>query len=391
MNAVAAPVALADVAARPTRIAGFRLALAHDALVQPGSGEHLLAAVHRLDPAAPVFAPMFRPERFPESIRALDVRTSSLQHRPSLAEHHRRYLARCAAAVARFDFTGFEVVLSVSRAFAKGVRVPRGVLHVCYCCTPMRLAWDRAGFLLEHGVRGALRARLLPGSKRLRAWDAETAAGVHHFVAPSSAVAARVAAAYRREATVLPPPVATARFFVGAPDDYFLVVSPLDGRANVDLAIDAVNRTRHRLLVAGTGPAEAALRRIAGPRVTFLGRVPDDELPALLSRARALIAPAAAETDVAVLEAMASGRPVVALGRGLAPDVVVEGETGLLFGAPTPDSLLLTLRRFEGMRFDPHAIRAHALAFDTAVFLERLAAILRERLEAFRDDPLWSR
>jgi glycosyltransferase involved in cell wall biosynthesis len=130
---------------------------------------------------------------------------------------------------------------------------------------------------------------------------------------------------------------------------------------------------------------------MAGPRVAFLGRVPDEELPALMRGARALIAPAAAEAEAAMLEAMASGRPVIALAGGLALDVVVEGETGLFFGAPTPDSLLLALQRFESMPFDPAAIRTHALAFDTSVFLSRLEALIRARLEAFRADPLWSR
>jgi glycosyltransferase involved in cell wall biosynthesis len=395
VNAVTAPAGLAELAGyappEPQAAAEVRLALVHDALLEPGSGEHLLAAMHRLDAGAPIFTPMFRPEALPQALREADVRASFLQGHRSLAEHHRRYVARCAGAVARFDLAGFDVVLSVSRAFAKGVRVPRGTLHVCYCCTPMRLAWDRAAFLLEHGIRGGLRSRLLPGSSRMRAWDAETAAGVHHFLAPSRAAAARIAGAYRRDATVLPPPVAAGRFAIEEPDDYFLVVSRLDARANVDLAIDAVNRTRRRLLVAGTGPVEAALRRLAGPRVAFLGRVPEADLPALMRRACALIAPAAAEAEVAMLEAMASGRPVIALADGLALDVVVEGETGLFFGAPTSDSLLLALQRFESMRFDPPAIRTHALGFDTSVFRTRLEAFIADRLEAFRADPLSSR
>jgi glycosyltransferase involved in cell wall biosynthesis len=390
VNAVAAPAGLAELAARATPAAGLKLALVYDALAEPECGEHLLAALHRLDPAAPVFAPIYRPERLSEAFRAIDVRTSFLQHHASLAEHHRRYLARCADAMARFDLSGFDAVLSVSRAFAKGVRVPRGTLHVCYCSTPMRLAWDRPAFLLEHGITGALRTRLVPGSGRLRAWDVQTAAGVHHFVAPSRAVAARIAAAFRRDATVLPPPVDAARFYVSAPDDYLLVVARLDARANVQLAIEAAKRAGRRLLVAGAGPAEAALRQIAGPGVRFLGRVPDAALPELMACARALIVPAAAEAEVAMLEAMASGRPVIALGEGLAADVVVEGETGVLFGAPTPDSLVLALQRFESMRVDEQAIRRYALRFDTARFLDRLTALLRDRLAAFRDDPLWS-
>jgi glycosyltransferase involved in cell wall biosynthesis len=349
----------------------------------------VLAALHRIYPAAPIFAPLFRPERLPEAFRAMDVRTSHLQRRASLGERHRRYARLCPPAMAQFDLAGFDVVLTSSRAFAMGVRVPRGALHVCYCHAPLPLAWDRDGYFHEHGISGVRRVLHAGATKRLRAWDALAAASVHDFVAPSTAVAQRIAAAYRRAARVIPPPVDAAGFFVSpAPDDYLLVVSRLSARQNVDLAIDAVNRTPHRLLVAGTGPAEAALRRIAGKRVSFLGRVADDELPLLVSRCRALICPAETGSGAAPIAAMASGRPVVALARGLAVDTVVDDQTGVLFGAPTRDSLLLALQRLAATRFDPPAIRAHALQFDVGVFAERLDGFLRQRLAAFRDDAL---
>jgi glycosyltransferase involved in cell wall biosynthesis len=291
--------------------------------------------------------------------------------------------------MARFDLAGFDVVLTSSRAFARAVRIPPGTLHVCYCHALLPRAWDREAHCGDHGIGGARRLVHAVGSGRLRAWDAGTAAAAHHFLAPSTTVARRIAAVYRRAARVLPPPVDAARFFVSpGPDDYFLVVSRLSERKNVDLAIDAVGRTPHRLLIAGTGPAEPALRRIAGRRVSFVGEVADDELARLLSRCRALVCAGETGSGAAPLAAMASGRPVVALATGVALDTVVDGETGILFGAPTADSLYLALQRSLATRFDPAAVRAHALQYDLRVFGERLDAFLRSRLEAFRADPL---
>lgn len=392
MNAATAPETLASLAPAEPAFAparALRLAVVHDALIDAGGAEHVLAAIHRTYPGAPVFVPIFRPQRLPDAFRAMDVRTSSLQRHRSLGEHELRYLRRCPRAMASLDLTGFDVVLTSSRAFARSVRIPPGALHVCYCHALMPRAWDPGVYFGDHGIRGLRRFLHWSGTRRLRARDAETAAAVHYFLAPSTTVAQRIAAGYRRDARVIAPPVDAARFFVSpAPDDYFLVVSRLRERKNVHLAIDAVNRTPHRLLIAGTGPAEARLRRIAGDRVSFLGPVRDDELPLLMSRCRALICPAETGSGAAPLAAMASGRPVVALATGVALDTVVDGETGVLFGAPTPDSLFLALQRLAATRFEPAAIRAHALQFDVRVFGERLHAFLTDRLEALRADPL---
>jgi glycosyltransferase involved in cell wall biosynthesis len=392
VNAATAPETLASLAAAETAFAparDLRLAVVHDALIDAGGAERVLAAIHRTYPAAPVFVPVFRPQRLPEALRAMDVRTSSLQRIRSLREDESRYLQRCPRAMAGLDLAGFDVVLTSSRAFARSVRIPPGALHVCYCHAPMPRAWDPEAYFGDHGIRGLRRLLRSSGTGRLRARDAETAAATHYFLAPSTTVAQRIADAYRRDARVISPPVDAARCFVSpAPDDYFLVVSRLSERRNVHLAIDAVNRTPHRLVIAGAGPAEAGLRRLAGNRVSFLGPVGDDELPLLMSRCRALICPAETGSGAAPLVAMASGRPVVALATGVALDTVVDGETGVLFGAPTPDSLFLALQRLAASRFEPAAIRAHALQFDVRVFGERLHAFLTDRLEAFRADPL---
>jgi glycosyltransferase involved in cell wall biosynthesis len=320
----------------------------------------------------------------------MDVRTSFMQRLPFLDRHFKKYVALYPAAVESFDLSGFDVVLSSSSAFAKGARVPRGTLHICYCYTPMRFVWNRQSYFQKERIALAWRLFLPPVLRRLKSWDLRTAVGVHHFVAISEFVAKRIAAAYGREAEVIYPPVETSRFAV-APDrdDYLLVVSRLNAYKNIDILIDAVNRTPYRLLIAGTGPDEPRLRRMAGKRVSFLGRVPDADLPRLLARCRAFVFPGEEDFGIAPLEAMASGRPVVALERGGALETVVDGVTGVFFGAPTPDSLLLALQRCMALQFDPAAIRAHALKFDTSVFMERLDAFIRKRHEEFRYSPTY--
>ena len=370
--------------------AGIKLAIVHDVLNEAGGAESVLAVMHRMYPTAPIFTPVFHPDKLPEAFRGMDVRTSFMQRLPILGEDHHKHMAMYPSAMESFDLSGFDVVLSSSSAFAKGVRIPRGTLHICYCYTPIPLVWNRQAYFREHGIRPAWRLFLRSKLDRLKTWDVRTTESVDHFVAISEFVAGRIAAAYRREAAVIYPPVETTRFFVSpAPDDYFLVVSRLTARNNIDLVIDAVNRTSHRLLIAGTGAAESKLRRMAGKRVSFLGPVSDQELPALMSHCRALIFAGEDDVGIAPLEAMACGRPVVALGRGLALETIVDGETGVLFGAPTSDSLLLALQRFVAMRFDPQVIRAHALMFDTSVFIDRLDSFIQERLGDFRTGPMW--
>jgi glycosyltransferase involved in cell wall biosynthesis len=368
----------------------MKLAIVHDVLSEAGGAESVLGVMHRMYPTAPVFTPVFHPEKLPEALRGMDVRTSFMQRLPFLGDHHHEHMAMYPSAMESFDLSGFDVVLSSSGAFAKGVRIPPGTLHICYCYTPIPLVWNREAYFREHGIRPAWRPFLRSRLDRLKTWDVRTTESVDHFVAISEFVAGRIAAAYRREAAVIYPPVETARFFVSpVPDDYFLIVSGLTPRNNIDIVIDAVKRTSHRLLIAGTGIAEAQLRRMAGKRVSFLGRVSDQELPELMSRCRALIFAGEEDVGIAPLEAMASGRPVIALGRGLALETIVDAETGVLFGAPTSDSLLLALQRFAAMRFDPQVIRAHALRFDTSVFIDRLDSFIQERLGDFRAGPMW--
>ena len=203
--------------------AGIKLAIVHDVLSEAGGAESVLGVMHRMYPTAPVFTPVFHPEKLPEALRGMDVRTSFMQRLPFLGDHHHEHMAMYPSAMESFDLSGFDVVLSSSSAFAKGVRIPPGTLHICYCYTPIPLVWNREAYFREHGIRPAWRPFLRSRLDRLKTWDVRTTESVDHFVAISEFVAGRIAAAYRREAAVIYPPAETARFFVSpVPDDYFL-------------------------------------------------------------------------------------------------------------------------------------------------------------------------
>jgi glycosyltransferase involved in cell wall biosynthesis len=314
--------------------------------------------------------------------------TSFIQRLPQAERRYRQYLPLFPAAVRAFDLSGYDLVLSSSHAVAKGVRVPSGALHVCYCFTPMRYVWDLYDDYF--GARAGLAARLVMPSLAawLRRWDRATAAGVHHFVAISRFVADRIRRTYGRDADVIYPPVDVSRFRLEeSPGDFYLVVSALTPYKRVDLAVEACNRLGRRLLVVGTGPEEQRLRARAGPTVELLGWRDDAEIAELYARCRALLFPPLEDFGITPLEAMAAGRPVIAFGQGGARETVVppgEGEapTGLFFDHQTVESLADAIRRFEsgGIPFEAKALRRRAEVFDRPLFKERVHAYLRARL-----------
>jgi glycosyltransferase involved in cell wall biosynthesis len=356
-----------------------RVALVHDWLTGMRGGERCLEAFCELFPAAPIYTLLHVPGSAGPIVERHRIVTSFVQRLPDAARRYRRYLPLFPAAIRRFDLTGYDLVISLSHCVAKGVRVPPGALHLCYCFTPMRYVWD----LYEDYAAGAGRAtRLLmpPVAAALRAWDRRTT-GVDHFVAISRHIADRIRRVYGRAADVIHPPVDVERFRpVEAVDDYYLVVSALVPYKRIDLAVAAAGRVGRRLLVVGTGPEEARLRARAGPHVRFLGWRPDAEVAALYARCRAVLFPALEDYGIVPLEAAAAGRPTIALGRGGVRDTMVgldddEGPpTAVFFGEQTVDALAAAIRRFEAAadRFEPKALRARAEQFDRRLFLARV-------------------
>jgi glycosyltransferase involved in cell wall biosynthesis len=366
----------------------MKVALVHDWLTGMRGGERCLEVFCELFPDADLYTLLHVPGSVAPLIEQRRVVTSFIQRLPGSARGYRRYLPLFPLAVSRFDLRGYDLVLSSSHAVAKSVPVPPGALHVCYCFTPMRYVWDLYDDYFGRSAGVVTRAVMPPVAAALRRWDRRTAAGVRHFVAISRFVADRIRRAYGRSADVIYPPVDVARFRIeDSPGDYYLVVSALTPYKRIDLAVEAANRLGRRLIVVGTGPEERRLRALAGSNVEFLGWRGDAEVADLYARCRALLFPAIEDFGITPLEAMASGRPVIALKKGGALETVVPpGEadppTGLFFERQMVDDVSGAMREFERdpSRFEAKTLRRRAEAFDRPVFKERIRAYLEGRL-----------
>ncbi len=357
-------------------IADARVALVHDYLNQRGGAERVFAHIARAFPDAPVYTSLFDPASTGDLVESSRVRVSALQRLP-FAGRAFRYLAPLYPRVFEgFDLSAYDVVVSSTTAWAKGVRVRPGATHVCYINTVSRFAFD-----YERYVGGfALGALARPLVRGLVDWDRRAAQRPTLFVANSHNVAARVRAYYKRDARVLHCPVDLERFRVGeGGGGYFIAVSRLLPYKRLDLAVAGCALAGVPLKIVGSGPAEASLRVAArGTQTEFLGQLDDAQLRDVLGQARAAIVPGEEDYGLVPLEANASGRPAIAYGAGGALETIRPGISGELFAEQTPASLAAVLRDFDERRFDPAALRAHAETFSPARFIERLRAIVAE-------------
>ena len=361
-----------------------RIALVHDYLNQYGGAERVLESFHDLYPGAPVYTSIYAPELMPAHYRDWQVEVSFMQQLPMIHRHHQPYLFLYPRAFDRLKLDGFDLVLSSSSAFAKGVRAPVGVPHICYCHSPMRFVWDFDRYAEREHMHGVAR-RLLPLMlRRMRQWDLRTSLRVDQFIANSSTVAARIKKYWNRDSTIIFPPVDTEKIHpVPESDvqDYFMLISRLVPYKRFDVAIDAFNRLGLPLKIVGNGRARAALERQAGPNIEFLGNVSDEEKHHLFAHCRAAIFPAEDDFGIAQVEAQAAGRPVIALSAGGALDTVVDGFNGVLFRPQSPDGLIAAIRRFETLEFSGAAIAESAAKFSRG----RFECEIREFVERFMD------
>lgn len=364
-----------------------RVALVHDYLNQFGGAERVLEELHALFPEAPVYTSMYWRDKMSPAIREMDIRTSFMQKLPLVTQRHQPYLPLYPLAFESFDLSEYDLVLSNSSAFCKGVVTQPRTLHICYCLTPMRWVWSYRTYVERERLSRAVRLVLPAAVSQLRSWDVATAQNVDRFVVISRAVADRVWKYYRREATVIYPPVNCGAFAPrpGEEGDYYLVVSRLVPYKRIDLAVDAFTRLGLPLKIVGSGRDEAALRARAGSTVEFMGRIPDDALRDLLARCRAFVFPGEEDFGITPLEANASGRPVVAFEGGGTLDTVIDGATGVFFREQTVEALCEAVRRVEAIHWDPLKIRTHAEQFDTSVFHARMRDFIAESMSAHRE------
>lgn len=344
-------------------------------LNQYGGAERVLEVAHDLFPDAPVFTSTYWPTAMPATYKTWDIRVSFLDRIP--IANQRALLPLYPTAFESLDLRGYDRVLSISSAFAHGVRLPPGAQHVCYCLTPARFLWNYRDYVERERIGRFPRALLPIFIARLRAWDHRAAARVDQFIAISETVRQRIARYYQREATIIHPPVAVERFSVSqAHDDFFLILSRLVPYKRIDLAVQAFSDLSLPLVIAGDGRDRARLQGMAKPNVRFLGRVPDEARRDLLARCRAFVFPGEEDFGITPLEANACGRPVIAFAAGGALETTVEGVTGEFFREPTAPALAHAVSAFDDKKFDPWTIRKHAEQFGTKIFKEKLLSQL---------------
>ncbi|MEO1133762.1 MAG: glycosyltransferase family 4 protein [Cyanobacteria bacterium J06639_1] len=352
----------------------MKVAIVHYWLVNMRGGEKVIEVLCELFPQADIFTHVYNPEGISDTIKKHPVHTTFIQKLPNARRNYQKYLPLMPVALEQLDLRDYDLVISSESGPAKGVLIDPDALHVCYCHTPMRYVWDMY-FDYRRGAGRITRWIMPPLIHYLRLWDQATAARVDRFIANSHHVAKRIQKHYRRHADVIAPPVETTAFTpADEVGDFYLMVGQLVRYKRVDIAIEAFNRLQKKLIIIGQGEELEALREKAGPTVELLGRQPFDTIRDRFARCRALIFPGEEDFGIVPLEAMASGRPVLAFRKGGALETVVEHQTGLFFDEQTPESLIDAVKQFEANsdRFIPEAIVEHARQFDRAIFKQRM-------------------
>lgn len=354
----------------------MKLALVHDWLNQIGGAEDVLDTLVRLYPAAPLYTSIYAPGMMPAHYRQWDIRTLWMDQLPGIHRHHQPYLPLYPLAWGGLDLSAYDVVLSNKSGFCHGFQHRAGTLHICYCLAPTRYVWQLDSYIAREGISKPLELALRPVVAALKRWDLAAAGRVDHFIAISTDIQARIQSYYGRESAVIYPPVDTDRFQPVPSDqveDYYLIVSRLIPYKRIDLAVQAATQLGLPLKIGGKGRDLDRLRAMAGPTVEFLGYVPDEALPGLMARCKAFLFPGLEDFGITPVQAQAAGRPVIAYSGGGALDTVLPGRTGEHFSAMTVESLKAVMTGFEAGRYDPAALRRHALQFDTQVFNQQIS------------------
>jgi glycosyltransferase involved in cell wall biosynthesis len=360
----------------PGSLRSLRIALIHDYLNQEGGAEKVVEVLAEMFPEAPLYTSVYDRDRMPDFWKKLDVRTSFMQHISPRLGVAKLLVPLYPVAFELFDLRNYDLVLSSTTAFAKGVITRPETCHVCYCNNPTRFFWMYHDYFayekFPRPVAGMIPWLVNP----LRVWDFVSAQRVDYFVAGSYNAARRIRKYYRRDSHIVHSPIDASAFAISdSVQDFFLVVSRLQAYKRIDLAVQACSRLGLPLHVVGDGPDRYRLQKLAGPTVRFLGRLPDEEVHQEMARCRALIFPGEEDFGLTPLEAQASGRPVIAYGAGGALETVIDGETGVFFREPTVQSLAAVLDSFED-EFDPLILRRNALRFDKERFKRQLYALL---------------
>jgi len=358
----------------------MRIALVHDYLVQYGGAERVLECFTELFPDAPIYTLVYSPELMHGVFADKDIRTSFIQKLPFAKNRHRIFPQLMPVAIEQFDFSKYDIVLSDSSSYAKGIITGPETLHICYMHTPMRYAWDDCQKYTKDFYFPNIVKKLVPFAMNyIRIWDRVSAERVDRLISNSNFVAKRIRKYYKKESTVIHPPVSVDNFSVSKEKgDYFLMVGRLIAYKRFDIAIKAFNKLGLKLKIIGRGPEMKRLEKMAGPNIEFLGRVPDDELGGYYSKCKAFIFPQEEDFGIVAIEAMASGRPIIAYRGGDIPEHIEEGKSGIFFDSQTPEALSEAVMEFNDSDFDPEYIRSKVLKFDRETFKDNIRGYIEK-------------
>ncbi len=354
-----------------------KIALVHDYFIQMGGAEKVAEELQTLFPNAPMFSTVDQRVEEPANLQNGVAKTSWMQNLPINKKNHRHYFLLYPFAVESLDLSAYDLILSSTSGYAKGVRKKKGAIHICYCHTPMRWVWRYNAYAEREEFSGLKKAVLPILLKGLKRWDLRASRQPDYYIANSKVVADRIEQCYGRKAEVIPPPIDVERFTYDEPDeDYYLILSRLAPYKRLDLAIKACEKLDRPLVVIGDGVAREKLEKIAGKKTRFLGRQSDEVVNKYASRCRALIFPGEEDFGMTPLEINASGRPVIAFRGGGATETVIENETGVFFNEQTCESVIEAIENFETLSWDRQAMRNHAEKFDRKVFNTRITQFL---------------
>lgn len=362
----------------------MKIALVHDYLVQYGGAERVLESFCELYPDAPIYTLLYDKKAMRGRFSERRIITSFLQKIPFAVSAHRLFPPLMPLAIEEFELSSYDIVLSDSSSFAKGVITGPDTTHICYMHTPMRYAWDDCQRYAREFHFPSFLKRFVPFAMNpIRLWDRASADRPDVLIANSTFVADRIRKYYRREAEVIHPPVDVHRFAISSKqEDYFLMVGRLIAYKKFDLAIRVFNKMKLPLKIIGRGPEEKRLKQIAGPTIEFLDRVDDVALPKYYSQCQAFVFPQEEDFGIVAIEALASGRPVIAFRGGDIPRHVEEGVTGVFFEEQSESSMERAIKKFQKTHFDTEYIRHSAEKFDKSVFQDRIKKEIDEIREA---------
>ena len=355
----------------------MKIAIVHDYLNQYGGAERVIEVLHEVFPEAPIYTSVYLPDNLPESFKQMDIRTTFMQGFPFIDKLYKKYLMFYPFAIRSLNVKKYDLIISSSSSFAKGVKKGKNALHVCYCYTPTRFIWYYDFYVRKERFNKIISFLLPLFIRFLKRWDLKVIQGIDKFIAISENIQEKIKTCYRRDSVVIYPPVDLSKFNISDENnenkgDYFLIVSRLNSYKSLDLAVKAINKLSLNLKIIGAGPYRQELERMAkgNEKIEFLGKVSDEELKRYYKGCRALIFPGEEDFGISPLEAQASGRPVIAFAKGGALETIITGETGLFFEEGNENSLEEAINYFIKIEnnFKSSKIRAHALKFDKEIF-----------------------